>query len=179
MPDVMKYLPGYYRKSQVMTNITNAENIELQTFQANLTSTLDQFFVETATSALEKWERDLGIQVDNTKPWEQRRSVIKAKLRGTGTVTLDLIKNTAASYSNGEVDVIEDNSNNCFTIKFIGTIGIPPNIDDLENTIEEIKPAHLAYSFEYTFNTNNDISLFTHSHLAGYTHTQLREEEVI
>ncbi|QNB48517.1 DUF2313 domain-containing protein [Thermanaerosceptrum fracticalcis] len=175
----MAYLPNYYRISKVMQNITSAESAEIELFKTKLVQLLDQFFVDTATYTLEDWERELGIPVDNSKSDAYRRSVIKSKLRGSGTITVNLIKNVAESYSNGEVEVIEDNPNYHFVIKFVGTIGIPPNMDDLEKAIEDIKPAHLGYIFEYTYNTYNYLSQFTHDHLALYTYSALREEEVI
>ena len=54
------------------------------------------------------------------------------------------------------VEVIDDNANYRFIIKFIGILGIPGNMADLTITIEEIKPAHLSYVFEYTFLTWNE-----------------------
>ena len=179
MPDLIKYLPTYYKTSKVIQSITEAQSAEIELFQTNLTEMLKQYFVDAATYTLEDWEKELGIPVDATKPAEYRRSVIKSKLRGSGTVTVNLIKNVAESFSNGEVDVIEDNTNYQFTIKFVGTLGIPPNMDDLERVIKDIKPAHLGYTFSYTYNTHQVLSAFTHAQLAAYTHIQLREEEIV
>lgn len=151
--NLMRYLPGYYKTSKVMTNITNAEDIELKNFKSELNNTLNQFFVDLADTRLDKWEEELGIRTNKSKPWEYRRSVIKSKLRGQGTVTVHLLKNIAESYSNGEVDIIEDNPKYTFTIKFVGSKGIPPNMEDLKRTIEEIKPAHLKFEFEFTYLT--------------------------
>ncbi|WIF95113.1 YmfQ family protein [Caminicella sporogenes] len=175
MSKLMQYLPNYYRTSKVMTNITDVYDIELQEFQTKLDNTLNQFFVDLADTSLDRWEKELGIPVNSSKPDEYRRSVIKSKLRGQGTITINFIKNVAESYSNGEVEVTENNSNYSFTITFVGTKGIPPNMDDLKNAIEDIKPAHLGFTFEYTYNTYQYLSQFTHADLALYTHTDLRE----
>lgn len=171
----MKYLPGYYRTSNVMTNITDTQYEELQGFITNIESTLNQFFVDTADFTLERWEKELGISVNNNKEDDYRRSVIKAKLKGSGTVTVSLIKNVCESYNNGEVDIIEDNPNMQFTVKFVGVKGIPPNLDDLRADLEEIKPAHLAFAFEFTYNINEKLMSYTHGELNQYTHTELRE----
>ncbi|QEK13769.1 DUF2313 domain-containing protein (plasmid) [Crassaminicella thermophila] len=171
----MQYLPNYYRTSKVMTNITDVYDIELQEFQTKLDNTLNQFFVDLADASLERWEKELGISVNKNKDIKYRRSVIKSKIRGQGTITINLIKNVAESYSNGEVEVTENNSNYSFTITFVGTKGIPPNMDDLKNAIEDIKPAHLGFTFEYTYNTYQYLSQFTHADLALYTHIDLRE----
>jgi hypothetical protein len=45
---------------------------------------------------------------------------------------------------------------------------------DLTLTIEEIKPAHLAFTFEYTYNSWNDISSMTWNEAGAHTWNQLR-----
>lgn len=176
---LMKHLPNYYQTSQVMTNITNADDIELQTFKEKAVDVANQFFVDTATYTLERWENDLGIPIDTSKPDDYRRSVIKSKLRGSGTVTVKLIDNVAESFTNGECDIIENNSNYSFTVKFTGTLGIPPNYADFQKAIEDIKPAHLAVEYVFTYNTHAVLAGFSYGHLSFYSHIQLRENEVV
>ena len=158
-----------------MTNITDAEDTELALFGTSITNTLNQFFIDFADSSLARWEMELGITVDESKDAAYRRSVIKSKIRGSGTITIALIKNVSESFSNGEVDVIEDNPNYSFTVKFVGTLGIPPNMTDLIASIEQIKPAHLAYTLEYTYRTHATLSAYTNAQLSAYTHQTLRE----
>jgi hypothetical protein len=67
------------------------------------------------------------------------------------------------------VEVIEDPANSRFTIRFVGTIGIPGNIADLKLTIEEIKPAHLAVDYEYLYNTWKNMEVATWNSVAAYT----------
>lgn len=154
IPDLMNYLPPHYRNSPLMQDIQKAIAIEIGKVRYSKEDLLNQFYIDTATWGLSSiWENPLGIQTDLNKSYEFRRSVIKAKLRGSGTINISLIKNVAESFSNGQVDVIEDNANYSFTIKFVGTLGIPPNMQDLQKSIEEIKPAHLGYKFEYTYLT--------------------------
>lgn len=150
---LLSYMPKYYRKSKVINNINNSNFIELNNLYNRLNSVLNQFFIDSADFSLEKWEKELGIEVNNNYNTDFRRSRIISKLRGQGTVTVKLIKNVAESFSNGEVDVIEDNHNYSFKVKFIGTRGLPPNLDDFKNSIEDIKPAHLSCIFEFTWLT--------------------------
>lgn len=171
-------MPKYYMTSKVIDNLHSANATELDAFEQKLNGVLNQFFVSTADYSLERWEKELGLEVNNTYDTAFRRSRILSRLRGQGTVTIAMIKNVAESFSNGEVDVIEDNAGYMFTVKFVGTLGIPPNMNDLQKAIEDIKPAHLAFGFEYSYNTNAVLSAFTHAQLALYTHTQLREEVI-
>ena len=137
---------------------------------------LEQLNVTTATWGLEAWERALGIAVDVGRPVEYRRTRVMSKLRGQGTTTVAMIKNVAESFSNGAVEVVEHPEEYRFDIKFVGTVGIPPNLDDLTAAIAEIKPAHLAYDYIILFRTHAELSGRRHGELAGYTHDQLRNE---
>jgi hypothetical protein len=128
--------------------------------------------VDTATWALAIYESEMGIPIDQIKPIADRRSVIKSKMRGFGKVDSALIKIVADSFTNGDVDV--SFSSGTIKITFTSVIGIPPNIEDLQAAIEEIKPAHLAVLYVYLFNTHQDLSQFTHQGLSAYTHEQLR-----
>jgi len=169
LPDKLM-LPGYYKTSKVMTNITGAQDAELTNFRAKLDSTANQFFVDTADFTLERWERELGIPVDNSKPVEYRRSVIRSKMRGVGTVKVSLINTVSESYTNGEVDVFEHAEGNYFTIKFVSVRGVPPNLDDLKRAIEDIKPAHLAVVYEFTYLIYDELKASGHTYDALLAH---------
>jgi uncharacterized protein YmfQ (DUF2313 family) len=152
-------MPNYFRTSKVVDDINNANAIELDNFDKKLDSVANQFFVNSADFALERWEKEFGIAINNNYDTSFRRSVILSKIRGQGTITVKLIENVAESFENGEVDVIENNSDYSFKITFVGTKGIPPNLSDLMQAIEEIKPAHLAVIFEYAWQNWNEIDV--------------------
>lgn len=150
---LMKYLPEYYQKSAEVIEIQEGIGgvwLKISTDIEDLKAQLD---LETATWGLVFWEMDYGIETDVSKSYGERRSVIKAKRRGTGTTTVEMIKNTAESYVYGEVDVEEHNEEYYFNVIMVGVTGIPPNLEDLKRTIEEIKPAHLDYYIIIKYNT--------------------------
>jgi uncharacterized protein YmfQ (DUF2313 family) len=150
--DVIKgYLPNRITSKEPFLSWLNAEGAVLGTFNGNSDDVLAQGFVDTATWGLTLWESFLGITTDPSKSYDYRRSVIKAKIRGVGTVTVAMIQNVAESFSNGTVTVAESPSTYSFSITFVGVHGIPPNMDDLTAAIEDIKPAHLAFSYIYTY----------------------------
>lgn len=150
-PNLMKYLPAYYKNSIVMNNLLQASAKEIGLINYKIEDVLNQFFIDTATWGLDLWEKEFGITIDLNKSYEDRRENIKAKLRGSGTVTKTMIVNVAKAFSGGEVEVIENPSDYNFIIHFIGIKGIPKNMLGLIDMIENIKPAHLGYSFKYTF----------------------------
>jgi uncharacterized protein YmfQ (DUF2313 family) len=148
--DMGDYLPRYYT-GEVVTNILDRESEEMADLNADIADVLDQFFIDTATWGLENWERVCGIPTDRTKPNQQRRSVIKSKLRGIGTVTVGMLQSVAQAYDRGTIEVTEQPSLYQFTIKFVDTLGAPPNIDDLKAAMESVKPAHLAVVYAYKY----------------------------
>lgn len=85
-----------------------------------------------------------------------------------------MIKNTALAYTNAEITVIEDNPNYTFKVKFIGVKGIPNDVNAFKSTIDTIKPAHLTYVVEYSYNTHDFLKTKTHAELAIQTYDQVR-----
>ena len=130
--------PDFYMGSPEFVEMQEAlepEVLELWTAQGGL---MDQLCVNTATWGLQYWERTLGI---------------RSKLRGSGVTTVALIESVAESFSNGDVAVTEFPQAYRLEIKFVGTIGIPPNLEDLTASLREILPAHLAWDYVMVYNT--------------------------
>ena len=59
-----------------------------------------------------------------------------------------MIKIVCDSFSNGDVKVTFDG---IIHVKFTSVEGIPPNMSDLKNAVEEIKPAYLLLDYLYAF----------------------------
>lgn len=150
---LMDHLPERFRASP--------ETVAYETgLEAGLTSLLSlrdrcisQLDLDAATWGLAVWEAAYGIPTDAEKPDDYRRSRIRSKMCGQGTTTAEMIKNVAESFSGGAVEVIEAPAEYRFVVQFVGIYGVPPSLDDLSAAIDEIRPAHLAYSYAYTYLT--------------------------
>ncbi|MFR0018673.1 MAG: YmfQ family protein [Paraclostridium sp.] len=148
--DLSKYVPPeIYSRPEFQTTY-KSQGLELSILNKNIKDLQSQLFVNTSTWGLDFLERDYEIKTDLSKTYEERREVILAKKRGNGTVTKKMIKNTAKAFTNVKIDVIE-NKDYSFTVRFIGEKGIPKNLQDFKDMLEEIKPAHLAYNLEFTY----------------------------
>lgn len=171
---IEKY-PSFWEDSAQTVAIINALGGEASKLRAALADLIAQCNVDTATWGLDLWEKQLGIEIDVAKDLDFRRSRILAKLRGTGTVTVAMIQNMAESFSDGTVDVVENPANFHFDVKFMGTIGIPPYMEDLTTALEEIKPAHLTYAFIYTYRTWHMVRAMTWAQAAEHSWRELKE----
>lgn len=172
--ELIKLLPEYYDENVTMQTLQSILPKETDDLETGLSDMISECFASTASVLLSRYENLLGLTIDVTKENDYRRERICAKLAGTGTTTKEMIESVSKSYSNGEVEVIEDNANSRFVIRFVGTLGIPGNMADLKLTIEEIKPAHLAVEYEYIYNTWSDISALTWQQATSYTWEKIR-----
>lgn len=168
----------YFYDNDITKPIQNSFTVEADLINNEVEKTLEQFFVDSATYGLDYWEKMLGISKNNFD-YITRRENIKAKMRSRGTTSIDVIKNICEAYSNGEVEVIVNHSDYSFIIKFVGSIGMPQAFEELDKTIESIKPCHLAHSYEFTYNAHNRLSKFTHEELSRFTHEELRSSQTL
>lgn len=155
--DLMNYLPSYWHPVREMKELQKSAGQQVETLWASLSDLAAQFYLETATWGLSRWEKVWEIPVEPAKPLVFRRERIRAKIRGAGTTTKQMLVNLASAFANGEAEVVEYPSEQRYVIKFVGVKGVPANIGDLQASIAEISPAHLTFSFEYTYNYWNNI----------------------
>ena len=173
--DLIAYLPENYRSSPEAAELQEAFQRWAERLHEERDSLFEQFDVKTATWGLRLWEEALGIEAEPSRPYAFRRARVESKLRGLGTTTAAMVKNVAESFSNGAVEVVEHHGECRFEVVFVGTVGIPPNMDDLTAAIEEIKPAHLAYGYAYLYRTWGMVGHLTWDDAGAYTWDQLRE----
>ena len=153
MSRLLEYLPIYERSSIVFQEILNSEQMEFDRLGLNIEELERQFFIDTATWGLAIYEKELKLPIRPKKTLEERRSLIKSKMRGMGKVDLAMIKSIIEAYTRSTADIIFDGRIN---IKFTNEGTITLNISDMFNAIEEIKPAHLDY--EFTLNYKQKLS---------------------
>lgn len=175
---LVEYLPQVWDASAEVIAIQEALEPAVAAAWAARDGLLDQLNVSSATWGLEAWERALGIEVDVSRPAEYRRTRVMSKLRGQGATTAAMIQNVSESFSNGAVEVAERPELYRFDIKFVGTVGIPPNMEDLTAAIEEIKPAHLGYDYIIIYRTWGQIERLTWDEVGMHTWDEVLGGEI-
>ena len=171
---LLRHMPKYYRGILEIETLQKAINDELEVIDSISKDVLDQFFIYTATWSLPIWERIFGLSVgDKTSNIEERRENLISKLRSYGTTTKDMIARVAKTYTDGEIEVIEDNANYSFKIKFTSVVGIPQNLENFKAVINVIKPAHLNFSVEFRYNTHNQVAYLVHNSLKAKSHKEI------
>ncbi len=144
-------LPSFYENVLEMRVLVEAGGIPFDRLWDDAEDVFRQRFVSTATWGLPAWEAELGIVPPAGQPIEQRRAVVRSKMRGYGKFTGRLLKSVAEAYDNGQIEVSFDPPSSTFTVRFVSTLGAPPNISDLQRATEEIVPAHLLVAYAYRY----------------------------
>ena len=149
---LMDLLPsGIYGDNATMQELQALFTVNINTLADDFNTMLNECFVGTASALLSRYEEVYGLEVNVSKSNTWRRERITAKIRGTGTTTKQMIEEVAMSFSGGEVAIHEYQEEYRFVVQFIGVKGIPQNMAGLIAALDEIKPAHLVYSFKYTY----------------------------
>ena len=152
-----------------MQELMQSLELEMERLRSAVQLTENQFFVLLADKNLSEHEKDVGLSPDLSTDFESRRGRVLSRLRGTGTVTKTMIKNVAASFVNGEIEITEYPSQYLFSVAFTSKQGIPYNLADIQNMIEEIKPAHLAVEYIFTYRLWQDVK----NELADWSEVQI------
>ena len=111
--------------------------------------------------ALSKLEKEFKIKPDSEMTLEDRKTFLLSILRGVGVTNVEKLKNIAKTYECGDIEVIQNYSSYSIIIKFVSILGIPKRLNDLKKAIEKVVPCHLGISYEFKYNTLNDLTPYT------------------
>lgn len=169
------YLPRYYDDLEDVMKIIEAEANEVTRIQAKLNEALDQFYVNSATFGLDRWENEVGITKIEARSVDSRRHFINAKLRGVGTVTRVLLKEIVDAFYTSSITEIP--TENKVDITLLGKRGIPKNLEDIERSVNDVIPSQLeaGYLFTYLPWSEVDASGIIWTEADTYTHKGLEE----
>ncbi|QVY62996.1 putative phage tail protein [Cytobacillus gottheilii] len=209
--DLFDYVPKEYEDYRESRAILRAESVEFERLNLKISDVLDQFFVDTATWGLAEWERICGLPValdytiydafrqNNVSfstvegvAWDEletlfipsasdRRSAIKSKLRGAGTITREKVADVCSAYSGGSVIVREYPSEYRVVIEFTDITGVPSNMDTLQEVLRDLMPAHILVEYQYRYLRWNefDSELYTWDSLGARNFTWNELEEAV
>lgn len=151
-------LPYFYDNGYTRA-IIESEQVEADILYREIAETLKQCFVETATWGLDYWEDMLFLPKGTGKTYDERRSIIYARMRATRTTTVEVVKELASAFFGPEnVTVTEHNENYYFNIEFKNIKASTVKLQDVIDVIEIYKPAHLNYGFTFSVKTNIQIN---------------------
>lgn len=137
------YLPEHFAESPEIIAILEDGDRRFEELNRTMDDVLNQFFVETATWGLDKWEDELEILPSSTD-FEERRKKIFSELINHTPTHHKAIENEVNRFLSGPHSVVR-----LIKGRYAMRISIPlsESIDNpypsIKNKVEEIKPTHL------------------------------------
>ena len=154
--ELKKYMNPENIKGPTMDSIIEQEERQLENLKSNVDISLNETFIKRAQSiGLTILEKEFGLKVDNTLTIEECRKRLLAKKRGTGTTTIEAIKNICNAYADN-TEVVEHTSEYWFELLLESYNGFLTDIESLYNTITEVKPAHLGVKYKLIATTKSN-----------------------
>ncbi|OES45880.1 hypothetical protein BA724_03070 [Domibacillus iocasae] len=158
---MLNHLPKVYRDSPDFQEACRVEGKIWDRLDLAIENVLDNTFIDTATWGLSVMENELSIPVDLSKPLDHRRSMLKARKRGSGTLSAKLIKSVAESFQHGSVQVQPIQGQSKFLITFNDVFGVPENLEDMKIALRKILPGHRIVEFQFRYLLIRDVNAMT------------------
>lgn len=143
---LFSYEPDTYKKSQVMREILNAQEAQLLKEEERQSGIVADMY-PSQTIHPERWEGEYNIPPADTL--DARRKNIVSKMRGTGTSTLQMVKDIVEAYTDGVVTPIERNDDSLIIAEIESDTATISDAGLMEEQMYETIPAHME--FRYTF----------------------------
>lgn len=140
---MFSYLSWYYENSQIMQSALDSQGTEIDAVRTALEETLQQFYVDTATWGLDRWERELALTPPINAPVELRRALINVKLLAREIMTPERLQVIANQFVTEKTAIVRE-----IPKTYTFTVEVPLEhlawTREMLNALEEAKPAHLA-----------------------------------
>lgn len=158
--EMLKMIPAHLRKSQVLLEIYNSETNKFEKVYSDIDDIENQRFIDTATWAIDIYEREYGIRKDRNKSIEERRQILKSRTRMSqnGKVGNELLSAVAGSFTIGDVNIQFDGKVN---VELEAITNENVNFSGLIFAVNEIIPAHLGWNIVIRY--DNKVALLTRS----------------
>lgn len=136
------YLPEHFSESPEIIAILEDGDRRFEELNRTMDDVLNQFFVETATWGLDKWEDELEI-LPTTTDFQTRRNQIISKLTSQTPTNYRAIENEVNRFLRSPTSTVRlIDKRYAFEITIPVQSLLKPK-KDIVKVVEEIKPAHL------------------------------------
>ena len=161
--ELTQYVPKrYWGNDEVQKFIYEKLTNRLNWLEEIFNEIVNNAYIEDMDEeALSKLEKEFKIKPASDMTLEDRKDFLLSILRGIGVTNVEKLKNIAKTYECGDIEVIQNYSSYSIIIKFVSILGIPKRLNDLKKAIEKVVPCHLGISYEFKYNTLNDLTPYT------------------
>lgn len=123
---------------------------------------LEQLTIDTATWGLKYWEQAYGVTPQITDTVEERRSRVKAKMRGAKTTTREMLAGVAAAYAVGATSSVEELAReHRVRFHFSAASAFPSSMEALTVSLLEVMPSHVVFDYLFSYRQEQPAAVHT------------------
>lgn len=153
---ILKLLNKVYREDEYTQELLKPLDKQINNINDVIEAITNNFFFDKLNESGCKWyEKLLNITPQANQTLEDRRSSIQLKWLSNSHNDIELIQLFCDVWKNG--NIVVDFVNGKIQLTFVNEYGIPEDLDILLQSLELIKPAHLAYYLIYKYLLIKDI----------------------
>lgn len=167
------YLPSFVTAIPTIEDTLQAIDLELVKLEKVLDEIEHESIIhEAGQKGLQVLEFEFGLS-NPSMGIVERREALKAKSRGRGTTTVQMMKRTALAFDCGDIEVGFVPSEYKIKLTYVSKKGRPKNEAAFKQIIQDIIPAHLALEYFYKYTIWNDLEGKTWNDIAALTWDKL------
>ena len=168
--ELISYYPAFYRNVREMKAILEAEGRLLDGCIGAANTMLDNAFIMTADEAmLTRLEAFLGIEEDDNRTLEERRSLVYSFFVGLGKLSASKLRASIGAFTDEAVSIkferVDAEGNNALVVRIPRGKKNVFNYKDTITVLEKMIPAHVAYSVYFTYSIPVAVSCSHTNHL--------------
>lgn len=147
--DFIKLLPQIYGEDTFINDLFTSVATVINKISDGIIAVKNEFYFDTMVNLIPYYERIMQITPREDQTLDDRRTVIKARWLSKGQNTITLLQNVLNQWKNGETTA--EFIDGKIKITFHSIFGIPTDFQAVLDTLNIIKPAHLAYLIVYRY----------------------------
>ncbi|MBQ8331148.1 MAG: DUF2313 domain-containing protein [Clostridia bacterium] len=154
--ELISYYPAFYRDVLEMRAILEAEGRLLDGCIGAANAMLGNAFVMTANEEMiARLEAFLGIEKDDNRTLEERRSLVYSFYVGFGKLSASKLRASIGAFTDEAVSIklerIDAEGNNALVVRIPRGKKNVFNFKDTLTVLEKMIPAHIAYAVYFTY----------------------------
>lgn len=155
--ELLTYYPDFYKNVYEMNAILKAQGQLVDNLESGIEQVFFNCFIDTADkNVIACYERMIGIASEDLKSLEERRSLVKSHLVGTGKISASLIKEMIRIYTGADSECRFENSILKIDIDRGDKNYI--NFGDIEKLLSTKLPAHIKFRTAISYTKKLEIS---------------------
>lgn len=166
--DLLRRINKLNAADPMVRDIMKAIGTEMDLADAKTAELISDMFFDTCTETMLKaYEKEAAITPQKGQNLDGRRAAVEAKWKSSGKTDLEILRQVAASWKNGKVEV--DFVDNKIQITFVDQFGLPADRAGLELAVDEVKPAHLPIVYFVRYIMVADVEAVSLTELQSHT----------